>query len=126
MSGNCSKERSNFSKLEQFVSIFEESQDVKSGSQPLPAQLIPTVVSSEAPALTGEGRKQPTLFKGQLSSTELMLMTPNHKPQERDGAHNKLPCVSSQLSGACFHGIHWVKLEFCLFGTASRVPAFSA
>lgn len=126
MSGKCSKERSNFSKLEQFVSIFEESQDVKRGSQPLPAQLIPMVISNEAPALTGESRKQSALFKAQLSSTELMLMTPNHKPQERDGAHNKLPYVSSQLSGACFHGIHWVKLEFCLFRTASHVPVSSA
>ena len=29
MSGKCSKEWSNFSKLEQFVSIFEDSQDVE-------------------------------------------------------------------------------------------------
>ena len=56
MSGKCSKGRSNFSKLEQFVSIFEESQNVKRGSQPLPAQLIPMVISNEAPALTGESR----------------------------------------------------------------------
>lgn len=84
------------------------------------------VISNEAPELIGKSRKQPSLFKGQLSSIQVMLMTPNHKPQEKDEAHNKLPYISSKLSGACFHGIHRVKLEFCLFGTASHVPASSA